>query len=279
DISHYKRIKTEELQEIELLANKLVMDNIGINTFWMDRTTAEKKYGFILYQGGVVPGMSIRTVEIEGTDVQACAGTHCNKTGDVGLIKIIKTERIQDGVERIEFSAGEAAIEAIQASDDLLKGSAAVFKVEPGQLPKTCDRFFSEWKSFKNEIKRLKEGMATLKMQNLMGKALKIGDLKVLEDIIDADMGEMQKMSLDLTDEDGEFDIVLLGNLEGKLVGTASKRAIKFDIKINEIIKEAAGILGGGGGGRHNLAQGAGPNVDKMREALDFALTKLKEEF
>ncbi|MGZ7107990.1 MAG: alanine--tRNA ligase [Methanobacterium sp.] len=279
DISHYKRIKTEELQEIELLANKLVMDNIGINTFWMDRTAAEKKYGFILYQGGVVPGMSIRTVEIEGTDVQACAGTHCNKTGDVGLIKIIKTERIQDGVERIEFSAGEAAIEAIQANDDLLKGSAAVFKVEPGQLPKTCDRFFSEWKSFKNEIKRLKEGMATLKMQNLMGKALKIGDLKVLEDIIDADMGEMQKMSLDLTDEDGEFDIVLLGNLEGKLVGTASKRAIKFDIKINEIIKEAASILGGGGGGRQNLAQGAGPNFDKMREALDFALTKLKEEF
>ncbi|MGZ7049588.1 MAG: alanine--tRNA ligase-related protein, partial [Methanobacterium sp.] len=279
DISHYKRIKTEELQEIELLANKLVMDNIGINTFWMDRTTAEKKYGFILYQGGVVPGMSIRTVEIEGTDVQACAGTHCNKTGDVGLIKITKTERIQDGVERIEFSAGEAAIEAIQANDDLLKGSAAVFKVEQGQLPKTCDRFFSEWKSFKNEIKKLKDGMATLKMQNLMGKALKIGDLKVLEDIIDADMGEMQKMSLDLTDEDGEFDIVLLGNLEGKLVGTASKRAIKFDIKINEIIKEAAGILGGGGGGRQNLAQGAGPNVDKMREALDFALTKLKEEF
>ncbi len=113
-------------------------------------------------------------------------------------------------------------------------------------------------------------------MQTLMGKSEKIGDLKVLEDMIDADMGEMQKIALDLTDDDGEFDIVLLGNLEGKIVGTSSREAIESGIKINEIIKEAAGILGGGGGGRPNLAQGAGPNAEKMQEALSFALNKLK---
>jgi len=276
DISHYKRIKLEELQKIELIANRYVMENRPVLTNWMARAEAEKKYGFILYQGGVVPGMSIRTVKIDDVDVQACAGTHCAMTGDIGLIKITKTERIQDGVERIEFSAGEAAVEATQNHDNLLKESAAVFKVEAEQLPKTCDRFFSEWKSFKNEIKRLKSEMATLKMESIMGKAETIGDLKVLEDMIDADMGEMQKMSLDLTDEDGEFDIVLLGNLEGKIVGTSSKKAIESGIKINEIIKEAAAILGGGGGGRPNLAQGAGPNTDKMREALDFAVSKLK---
>lgn len=279
DISHYKRIKPEELQEIELLANKLVMDNIGINTFWMDRTAAEKKYGFILYQGGVVPGMNIRTVEVEGTDVQACAGTHCNKTGDVGIIKILKTERIQDGVERIEFSAGEAAIESVQNNDNILKESADIFKVTPEQLPKTCDRFFNEWKSFKNEINRLKNQMAELKMKTLVGKSKKIGDLKILEDMIDADMGEMQKMALDLTDGDGEFDVVLLGNLEGKIVGTSSVQAIKEGIKINEIIKEAASIIGGGGGGRPNLAQGAGPKAEKMQEALDFAFSALEKEF
>lgn len=279
DISHYKRIKPEELQEIELLANRYVMENRNVLTNWMARAEAEKKYGFILYQGGVVPGMSIRTVKIEDVDVQACAGTHCSMTGDIGLIKITKTERIQDGVERIEFSAGEAAIEAAQSKDNLLKESAAVFKVEPEQLPKTCDRFFSEWKSFKNEINRLKGQIATLKMNTLMGKAEKIGDLNVLEDMIDADIGEMQKMALDLTDDDGEFDVVLLGNLEGKIVGTSSAHAIEYGIEINEIIKEAATILGGGGGGRPNLAQGAGPKSEKMREALDFALDKIKANF
>lgn len=276
DISHYKRIKPEELQEIELLANKYVMENRSVLTNWMARAEAEKKYGFILYQGGIVPGMSIRTVKIDDVDVQACAGTHCAMTGDIGLIKITKTERIQDGVERIEFSAGVAAIEATQSNDNLLKESAGIFKVDPQQLPKTCDRFFSEWKSFKNEISRLKGEMATLKMQTIMGKAETIGDLKVLEDMIDADMNEMQKMALDLTDDDGEFDIVILGNLDGKIVGTSSKEAIESGVKINEIIKEAAGILGGGGGGRPNLAQGAGPKAKNMREALDFALEQLK---
>jgi len=279
DLSHYKRIKPEELQEIELLANKFVMENRPVLTNWMARAEAEKKYGFILYQGGIVPGMTIRTVEVDGIDVQACAGTHCAMTGDIGLIKITKTERIQDGVERIEFSAGEAAVEAVQSNDNILKESADIFKVTPEQLPKTCDRFFNEWKSFKNEISRLKNQMAELKMETLVGQAKKIGDLKVLEDMIDADMGEMQKMALDLTDDDGEFDVVLLGNLEGKIVGTSSVQAIEVGVKINEIIKGAAGILGGGGGGRPNLAQGAGPKAEKMQEALDFALNQIKANF
>ncbi|MBI5681470.1 MAG: alanine--tRNA ligase [Methanobacterium sp.] len=276
DISHYKRIKPGELREIELIANKTVMENRPVLTNWMARDDAEKNYGFILYQGGVVPGMSIRTVKIDDVDVQACAGTHCAMTGDIGLIKITKTERIQDGVERIEFSAGVAAIEAVQRNDSILSESSNIFKVTAEQLPKTCDRFFSEWKSFKNEINRLKGEMAELKMKTLVGKAETIGDLKVLEDMIDADLGEMQKMALDLTDDDGEFDVVLLGNLEGKIVGTSSKKAIESGVKINEIIREASGILGGGGGGRPNLAQGAGPKTEKMREALSFAFNKLK---
>lgn len=277
DISHYKRITPEELQKIELLANKLVMDNIGINTFWMDRALAEKKYGFILYQGGVVPGMKIRTVEIEGTDVQACAGTHCNKTGDVGLIKITRTERIQDGVERIEFSAGEAAIEAVQGNDNILEESAGIFKVETEQLPKTCDRFFTEWKSFKNEINRLKAEIASLKKEGLENKAEKIGEITVLREIVDADMGEMQNIATDLTEKTGKIDVVVIGNRDGKIVGASSKKALDKGIKINEIIKEAAKILGGGGGGRPTLAQGAGPNTDKMQDALDFVFDHLKK--
>ncbi|HEX7468733.1 MAG TPA: alanine--tRNA ligase, partial [Methanobacterium sp.] len=113
DLSHYKRISNDDLQEIELIANRYVMGNYQVHAKWMDRTKAEKKYGFNIYQGGIVPGANIRTVKIDDIDVQACAGTHVKLTGDIGLIKITKTERIQDGVERIEFSAGEAAIKAV----------------------------------------------------------------------------------------------------------------------------------------------------------------------
>ena len=277
DLTHYKRIAPEELQEIELLANKFVMENRPVLTNWMARAEAEKKYGFILYQGGIVPGMDIRTVVVDGIDVQACAGTHCNQTGDIGLIKITKTERIQDGVERIEFSAGEAAVEAAQRNDNILKESSDVFKVTPEQLPKTCDRFFNEWKSFKNEINKLKGEIASLKTEGILNKTEKIGDLVVLSEIIDSDMKELIKMATDLTEKQGKVDVVVLGNGEGKIVGAVSKKALEKGVKINGIIKDAAAILGGGGGGRPNLAQGAGPKAEKMQEALDSAVNELKK--
>lgn len=277
DLTHYKRIAPEELQEIELLANKFVMENRPVLTNWMARAEAEKKYGFILYQGGIVPGMDIRTVVVDGIDVQACAGTHCNQTGDIGLIKITKTERIQDGVERIEFSAGEAAVEAAQRNDNILKESSDVFKVTFDQLPKTCDRFFNEWKSFKNEINKLKGEIASLKTEGILNKTEEIGDLVVLSEIIDSDMKELIKMVTDLTEKQGKIDVVVLGNGEGKIVGAVSKKALENGVKINGIIKDAAAILGGGGGGRPNLAQGAGPKAEKMQEALDSAVNELKK--
>lgn len=277
DLSHYQRITKEELEKIELMANRWVMENIPVDTEWMDRTEAEKKYGFILYQGGVVPGRSIRVVQIPGVDVQACAGTHCDQTGQIGLIKVNRTERIQDGVERLEFSAGEAAVEAMQENDNLLQDSAAVFKVEANQLPKTSERFFSEWKAFKNDIRRLKSKMAKLKTESLIDQTENINSLSFLSDEVDADIGELVKMVTQLTD-DGGVDLVVLGNGEGKIAGAASPKAIDRGIKINEIIKESARIMGGGGGGKPHLAQGAGRETDKLPEALKFVRETLKDK-
>lgn len=276
DLSHYKRVSREDLQKIELIANRFVMGNHLVHSKWMSRTKAEKKYGFKLYQGGVVPGANIRTVKIKDIDVQACAGTHVKQTGDIGLIKITRTERIQDGVERIEFSVGEAAVVAQQTNDDLLQDSSSIFKVPAEQLPKTCERFFSEWKGFKNEIEKLKEEIAGLKMGGLADHAILLGDMKVLSRVVDADMNELVKIATELT-EKGEVDVVLVGNESGKIVGASSKNALDKGVKINIIIKEAATILGGGGGGRPNLAQGAGKNFEKICDALEFAVKEIEE--
>ena len=303
DLSHYKRISQEEINEIEKVANAYVMENLKVNTEFMNRDKAEKLYGFNLYQGGVVPGSSIRVVKISADadssensigdidttdddveaidsfddyiDVQACAGTHVLNTGDIGLIKINKTERIQDGVERIDFSAGIAAIESMQANDQYLRESSDVFKVTQKQLPKTCDRFFTEWKSYKNEINRLKSEIANLKMNSLDDDILEINGLKVLKQVLDGDIKELQKIATDFTDN-GKVDVVFLGNNDGKIVGAASKIAIDEGVKINEIVKKSAHILGGGGGGRLTLAQGAGEKKDKINEALSTGIELLK---
>ncbi|WP_292883029.1 alanine--tRNA ligase, partial [Methanobrevibacter sp. UBA188] len=275
DLSHYKRITQEELNEIEKLANEYVMDNIDLDIQFHTRDEAQELYGFVLYQGGIVPGKMIRVVKVPGVDVQACAGTHVLRTGVVGPIKINKTERVQDGVERIDFSAGLAAIDSMQHDNELLRESSAIFKVENNQLPKTCDRFFSEWKSQKNEIDRLKSEIASLKMNSLADDFVEINGLKVISEKMETDIKELQKIATDFTDN-GKADVVIMGNGDGKIVGAASQNAIDNDIKINEIIKTAAGVLGGGGGGRLTLAQGAGKNADKMDEAIQTAVNLIK---
>jgi alanyl-tRNA synthetase len=156
DISHFKRITDAELKAIELEANRRVMELVPVDTQFLPRTEAEKLFGFELYQGGVPPGKLIRVVRV-GSDIEACAGTHVTNTGMIGMIKILRAERVQDGVERVEFAAGEAAVRASQARDDLLAGAAGILRVPNEPLPRTAERFFEEWKEQQKEIERLKE--------------------------------------------------------------------------------------------------------------------------
>ena len=163
----------------------------------------------------------------------------------------------------------------MQHDSRLLRESSGIFKVENDQLPKTCDRFFSEWKAQKNEIDRLKSEIASLKMNSLADEYDEINGLKVVHQLIESDFKELQKMATDFTDN-GKADVVVMGNSDGKIVGAASQSAIDAGVKINEIIKTAAGVLGGGGGGRLTLAQGAGKNADKMDEAIRTAVDLIK---
>ncbi|HJK07295.1 MAG TPA: alanine--tRNA ligase, partial [Methanocorpusculum sp.] len=122
DIRHYTHITPEQLKQIEIVANRLVMENLPVMIKVESRTKAEQKFGFALYQGGVPPGKELRIVQM-GAEVQACAGTHCQSTGEIGPIKLLRLEHIQDGVERVEFAAGFAALEAMQHIQTLLNTS------------------------------------------------------------------------------------------------------------------------------------------------------------
>ena len=111
DITHHSSLSNEEVKKIEQAANEMVKENLNVNIDYYDRGTAEQTYGFRIYQGGVVPVKAVRIVSIEGQDIEACGGTHVKKTGDIELIKITKTKRIQDGVVRLEFVSGPNAFE------------------------------------------------------------------------------------------------------------------------------------------------------------------------
>ncbi|MES3516704.1 MAG: alanine--tRNA ligase, partial [Natronomonas sp.] len=145
DVRHYERISRDEVKRIERVANDVVTNNLAVEREWPDRNDAEERYGFDLYQGGIPPGQQIRLIHV-GDDVQACGGTHVTRTGDIGAIKILSTERVQDGVERLTFAAGDAAIEATQRTEDALYDAAEILDVTPQEVPETAERFFEEWK-------------------------------------------------------------------------------------------------------------------------------------
>lgn len=276
DITHYKRITKEQLNQIELLANKTVMENQRVTAEWMERNQAEQKYGFGLYQGGVPKGNMIRVLKV-ADDIEACAGTHCTNTGLVGPIKVLKTERIQDGVERIEYAAGMAAVRAMQEADYYLTTASDALRVLPEQLPVTIDRFFVEWKEFKKENVRLKEEMAQLRVVRMLSQAQDLGGVKLVAQSVDhADTEELVKIAGELAQDD-DVMALLISDFEGvKVVAAAGKKAVAKGADAGKVVREMSRMVGGGGGGRADMARGGGTDASKAAEAMEAGISLVK---
>ncbi len=281
DITHFKRISDAERREIEMLANRMVMENKDIIARFEDRNEAERKYGFDIYQGGVPPGEKIRIVRIGADeDVQACAGTHCSKTGEVGPIKILRTERIQDGIERIEYSAGEAAVEAMQAREELIRESASTLKVPYEKLPVAVERFFDEWKQLRKENERLRTEIAELRIGSLKEHAKEISGVRVITAVMpDADTKDLMKMASQLSEN--KFLTILIGkSIKDNHASVVSSVPAYLKDKINAsvLVKRVCEVLGGSGGGKAEIAQGGGERVEKVEEAMKEGLRIVKKE-
>jgi alanyl-tRNA synthetase len=260
DVRHFKHITMDEMRQIEIAANRMIMASQPVEIAIEDRTKAEQKYGCILYQGGVPSGRDIRVVKVAG-DIEACAGTHCRNTGEVGVIKLIRIEHIQDGIERIEFSAGIAALYYMQHLEQIVNSSSDVLSVQQENLPATVTRFFTEWKDLKKEIERLSRTLVEIETKNLVAES--IGGISVVIKRLDLPARELSAIAGEVSANGGVA--LLAGSTESARVVLASG-----DSRVNagEIIGQVCTLLGGKGGGKPTLAQGGGPNVAQIDLAL-----------
>jgi len=276
DISHYKRITPEELQKIERIANGTVTQALPVEKSEMKRNDAEKKFGFELYQGGVPKSNKVRVIRIIDYDIQACGGTHCKNTGNVGVIKVLRSTSIQDGVERLIFSAGAQAVKRIQEMETLLKDSSDVLSVEPTVLPVTVERFFTEWKDQKKRIDELEKKFARSVTRNLLLEAEKRGDLNMVLRKLDASKEELVFIAEELTKEPGV--LLALGNDMGNLVVACSKDLV-HDRNINAaaLLRHGAKAMNGGGGGSPFMAMGGGAKREGVDEALEMIASEMKK--
>jgi alanyl-tRNA synthetase len=272
DIRHYESVTREQVREIEHRANDIVRDNGSVKQEWPERHEAEEKHGFGLYQGGIPTGEQIRLVYVDD-DVQACGGTHVARTGDIGTIKILGTERIQDGVVRITFAAGDAAIQATQDTEDRLTETAETLDVAPEEVPETARRFFEEWKERGKTIEELKEELATVRAEGSGGgEEVDLDGTTAVVQRLDADMEELRATANALVEEG---KVAVLGSGAD---GATFVVAVPDGVPVNagEVVGELASRVGGGGGGPPDFAQGGGPDADKLDDALADAPDVLK---
>ncbi|CAJ36284.1 alanine--tRNA ligase [Methanocella arvoryzae] len=189
DITHYESLTFQQLQEIERVANDLAMKQIPVVVREMSRTEAEMEYSMRIYQGGAVPGKILRIIVIDGYDVEACGGIHVDNTSKVGFIKMLSSERIQDGVVRLEFKSLDNAVSEIQHHESILREVSDLWGVGYDDIPKTAQRFFNEWKELG---KKNKELQAELVQQTIAAALGKPGDTVDVV-VTGADFGTLMK--------------------------------------------------------------------------------------
>jgi len=276
DITHHSALTDDEIVEIENLANSVVKKNMSVNIDSFDRGTAEQKYGFKIYQGGIVPVKSVRIVSIEDFDVEACGGTHVKKTGEIKLVKITRTKRIQDGVVRIEFVSGDTALDYAKQHDVDLARESAELK-DKAKLKET-----------RHEQKQeLREKLPIL-VENIT--ACKIGTNNVDETIVVMTEPGKPNFCSAMSEQYDEFFHISLGEklIEkdpwmvycGVFEDGDKIRAIIYsgeqvgkDKKAGDIAKTVSEVLGGAGGGTQRFAQGGGKDKSKKNDAIEKAKT------
>ncbi|VTT87608.1 Alanyl-tRNA synthetase [Halorubrum sp. DM2] len=269
DVRHFERITREDVKAIERVANELVRDDVPVRQEWPDRNEAEAEHGFDLYQGGVPPGTNVRLIHVGDADVQACAGTHVDRTGEIGAVKVLKTEPVQDGVERIVFAAGAAAVEATQRTEDALYDAADILDVDPLDVPDTAERFFEEWKARGKEIESLKEELAAARASGgADAEEVDVDGATAVIQRLDGDADELRATANAHVD-DGK--VAVIGSGAGGSASFVVGVPDGVDVNAGQVVSELAGRVGGGGGGPPDFAQGGGPDADALDEALDAA--------
>jgi len=274
DITHYADLTPEELEKIELLANETVLSATKVQSSFMERNVAEKRYGFRLYQGGAVPGKDIRVVRIGDFDVEACGGIHCKNTLDVGAIKILRTKRIQDGVVRLEFVSGMAAVEQMMSLWNAVTDASAKLNTTPEKINEAVERLMTDKKDLVKELEAIKKGRVGETVDELIQKAVHIKGVRVVRYVESEDMKHLVNMAKELIGM--PKTVAVLGSDEqGAKIVVARSADVQLDCR--PLIREGMALVGGSGGGKPDFAQGGGPDASKLESALDRIVAMVRE--
>mgnify|MGYP001168092037 CR=1 FL=1 len=274
DITHHRRLTRLDLDQIEALSNEVVQNVSRTEKLTLDRKDADRKFGFDLYQGGAPKGSDIRILRIADHDIQACGGTHHDEPGRIGQIRIVRSNAVQDGVERLHIVAGQAAMEHARNQESILRDASEVFQVPVDELPATASRFFGEWKDQRKRIEALEAEIVRLRTSGGGDDMAEVDGVRIVIMEVDGDLKQMTKMLKELTLDTSKPTLAILGSREGGgklMVATTEGTVASEKFNAVDILRAISSHINGGGGGRPTFAQGGGSNPDGLPAALDAA--------
>ena len=281
DFSHFQAMTAEEISQVESLVNEAIATAYSVDTKIMTMEEAKKTGALALF--GEKYGDEVRVVDMgHGYSIEFCGGTHVKNTADIKAFKIISETGVAAGVRRIEALTGDNVLSYYADVEKTLMDAAKVAKSEPAKLADRIQALLDEVKTLHSENSKLKDQIAKSEVADVMKDVVEVGAFKVLPVAVkDVDMNALRTLGDDLKAKIGS-GIVALASDNGEkvnLIVTATDDAVKAGAHAGKIIKEAAGLVGGGGGGRPNMAQAGGKNAagipDALAKAVEIAKTQL----
>ena len=274
DFTHFQALTSEELKQIEEIVNEKIAEQLPVETKIMSIEEAKKTGAMALF--GEKYGDSVRVVNMGEFSKEFCGGTHVKNTGNIMLFKIISESGVAAGVRRIDARTGQAVLDYYANIENMLYEAARTAKSEPAKLNAKIESLLEEIKVLHSENESLKSKLANNSLGDVMSNVKEIKGFNVLATKVDGvDMNGLRNLGDNLKEKLTNGVIVLASSQEDKvnLIVMATDDAVKNGAHAGNIIKSIAPLVGGGGGGRPNMAQAGGKNP----AGIDASLAKVEE--
>lgn len=272
DFTHSQPVSKEELADMERLANELILTNYSVNTRWTSYKRAVEEGAMALF--GEKYGDEVRVVsfgEEEGVSMELCGGTHVDTTAEIGSFRIVSESSVSSGVRRIEVVTGRYAENLIEERLGALDRAAGLLRTKPTEIERAVEQLQAQNQQLQKELAQLRQKLAQQDTQSLLDQATHVAGFAVLAAQVNAaDVDTMRQMSDWFRDKLGSSVITLGAIIDEKpmLVASVTQDLIARGMHAGNLVRDTAKVIGGGGGGRPNMAQAGGKDAAKLAEAL-----------
>ncbi len=278
DFSHFSAMTAEELVKVERMVNEKIAEGIPVVTEVMTVDEAKKSGAMALF--GEKYGETVRVVSMGDFSKEFCGGTHVKNTADISAFKIISESGVAAGTRRIEALTADHVLSYYAKMEEELNQAAKIVKATPANLTERLEKLMAEVKALQSENESLKSKAAHDALGDVMEQVQEVSGVKLLATSVSGvDMNGLRELGDQMKDKLGEGVVVIASDCDGKvnLIAMATDAAIKQGAHAGNLIKAIAGKVGGGGGGRPNMAQAGGKNPAGIPDAVAEAAAALQK--